>query len=106
RYSFRDMSPVGSERSTLVNELISAANSSGGWSYYPGKASRLEPTSWALLALGAAPGMQPSAESRHRDFLGRCQRSDGWLAEDATWPINVGFNALAAFDWLIRPVLA
>ncbi len=31
--------------------LLSAANADGGWGYYPGKASRLEPTCWALLAL-------------------------------------------------------
>jgi hypothetical protein len=96
----------GSERSTLVNELTSAANSSGGWSYYPGKASRLEPTAWALLALGANGGTQAGEPLAHRDFLAHCQRNDGWLSEDAGWPVNIGFNALAAFAWVVRPELA
>jgi hypothetical protein len=100
------MSAVGSERSTLANELNSAANSSGGWSYYPGKASRLEPTSWALLALGPKAAGAPDLAPAHRDFLDHCQRPDGWLVEDSRWPINIGFNALVAFVWLNRRDLA
>ncbi len=101
------MPAVGSERSTLANELNSAANSSGGWSYYRGKASRLEPTSWAILALaGNRVAGAPGTDSNHRDFLTRCQRPDGWLVEDARWPVNIGFNALVAFAWLNQPDLA
>ena len=101
------MSPNGSERSTLANELISASNPGGGWSYYPGKASRLEPTTWSLLAL-ARNRTVPSAfdPSRHRDFLAGCQRPDGWVVENTSWPVNVAFNALVAFVWLTRPELA
>ena len=32
--------------------LLRARNADGGWGYQPGKASRLEPTCWASLALG------------------------------------------------------
>jgi hypothetical protein len=31
--------------------LLEHRNADGGWGYHPGKSSRLEPTSWALLAL-------------------------------------------------------
>jgi hypothetical protein len=40
---------------TLLREfLLRARNHDGGWGYQPGKASRLEPTCWAFLALGSA----------------------------------------------------
>lgn len=99
----RPMPPVGPER-LLADELIAASNAGGGWSYYVGNASRLEPTCWALLALrGDTQGPQNAA---HRDFLARCQRPEGWLVEDARWPVNIGFNALAAVTWLNRRDLA
>jgi hypothetical protein len=96
--------PSGSERSTLADELSAAANSNGGWSYYPGKASRLEPTCWALLALGA-DGLA-DGKNVHGAFLSGCQGANGWLVEDPRWPINIGFNALTALTWLNRPALA
>jgi len=37
----------------LRRRLRDAAGPDGGWSYYPGQASRLEPTAWALIALSA-----------------------------------------------------
>ncbi len=73
----------------LQRFLLDSANASGGWGYYPGKRSRLEPSCWALLALG-------TPESRHVRFLESCQGSDGLLREDRDWPANVAFNALAA----------
>ena len=39
---------------TLLREfLLRARNADGGWGYQAGKASRLEPTCWASLALGS-----------------------------------------------------
>jgi hypothetical protein len=35
----------------LRRALLAGRNNDGGWGYYPGKASRLEPTCWCLLAL-------------------------------------------------------
>jgi hypothetical protein len=35
----------------LKQTLVRTRNADGGWPYHPGKASRLEPTCWALLAL-------------------------------------------------------
>ena len=87
----------------LRQALMAGANPGGGWGYYPGKASRLEPTCWAMLALGALPD---EAAAPHREFLARCQQPSGWLVEDPRWPINIAFNALAAFTWLTRRSLA
>ena len=42
------MDPIAQMRDALV----AARNADGGWPYYAGKASRLEPTVFALLALG------------------------------------------------------
>ena len=40
--------------STLLRQfLLRARNADGGWGYQAGKASRLEPTCWAILALGS-----------------------------------------------------
>jgi hypothetical protein len=48
------MSEATAHLKTLQDFLIRGRNADGGWAYQPGKASRLEPTCWALLALGAA----------------------------------------------------
>lgn len=82
--------------SRLRRALVSGRNSDGGWGYYPGKASRLEPTCWALLALGAGADARALRQSASPWFLG-CQRPAGWLAENPEWPVNIAFNALAAF---------
>lgn len=87
----------------LGDTLLAGANASGGWPYYAGKNSRLEPTAWALLALSnrAADHTAP-----HAAFLQRLQQPSGWLQESSGLPINVGFNALVAFAWFARPRLA
>lgn len=84
----------------LRQAILAARNSDGGWAYHPGHASRLEPTCWAMLALGA------DADPPDGAFLTRCQQPSGWLVEDAAWPVNIAFNALAAFTWLHHPGLA
>jgi hypothetical protein len=37
-----------------IGFLTSVQNADGGWGYYPGKRSWLEPTCWAAIALGAS----------------------------------------------------
>src|SRR5262245_16877040 len=93
----------GPELPTLLAKLDEAANSSGGWSYEQGKASRIEPTCWALLALES----QTASPSRllHKTFLDSCQRASGALVENQQWPVNISFNALAAFTWANRTSL-
>jgi hypothetical protein len=58
------LSPSGSppravEVGSVAKQLLDRQNADGGWGYHAGKASRLEPTSWALLALNprATPGV-------------------------------------------------
>lgn len=79
------MEPVPSPR-----DLLSLRNPDGGWPYYAGKASRLEPTAWALLALRAA-GEPVTAEP-----LVAWPRRNGWLVDRSSGAVNVAFNALAA----------
>ncbi len=77
--------------------LVDLAASSGGWSYYSGRSSRIEPTCWALLALGPA-GATPretAAIAGARAFLRGLQRADGLLVEPATPGPNYGWNGLA-----------
>jgi hypothetical protein len=100
------MVPDGLKTSSLFQALESAANPQGGWSYQPGKASRLEPTCWAMLALGRTSSHNIELDRPHRAFFDRCQQPHGWLVEDTRWPVNIAFNALAAFTWLNRPDLA
>lgn len=69
----------------LRERLVAARNADGGWGYYAGKASRLEPTSWALLATGD-PG---------EDVLRQWPHSDGLLLERRDGTVNYGFHGLA-----------
>src|SRR5690242_17682047 len=94
----------GPVETALASALTTSANATGGWGYYAGKASRLEPTCWALLALGATAPAALRASAR--DFLQRCQQPSGWLVEDAQYPINIAFNALAAVVWHTHPDLS
>jgi hypothetical protein len=80
----------------LRHTLIAARNTDGGWGYYAGKTSRLEPTCWAVLALDSAQSDPPLT------WLARCERPTGWLIENEQWPINITYNALATFTLLGR----
>lgn len=88
--------------SRLRQALVSGRNADGGWGYYPGKASRLEPTCWALLALGSGPDIKDVKSIREpaAAWLVTCQQSAGALVERPEWPVNIAFNALAAFTLL------
>jgi hypothetical protein len=63
--------------------LRNSQNADGGWGFRPGSESRVEPTSWAMLALQAsasAPGSARILDSGLR-FLREAQRADGsWTA--------------------------
>jgi hypothetical protein len=80
----------GPTSSSLRQALLASRNPDGGWPYYAGKTSRLEPTVWALLALQAA------GERIAANALLAWPRSDGWFLDRSSNAVNVGFNALAA----------
>lgn len=80
------------ELALLREHLIAACNPDGGWGYYAGKASRLEPTCWALLAL-------PDADP---DVLRRWPHADGLLLERPEGTANYGFHGLALLTLLGR----
>jgi hypothetical protein len=65
--------------------LLAGRNADGGWGYYPGKGSRLEPTCWALLAL---PEIEPSV-------LITWPARNGLLQERPGGDANFAFHALA-----------
>jgi hypothetical protein len=98
------MIPEGQKILHLFDALTGSSNASGGWGYQPNKASRLEPTAWALLAVGQSP--RQTDTSAHRAFLEKCVRPAGYLVEDPQWPTNVAFNAVVAFTWLNHRGLA
>jgi hypothetical protein len=75
------MDPIAQMRAALV----AARNADGGWPYFPGKVSRLEPTLFSILALGEDP----------LPILRRWPRRDG-LFVDAAGEVNVAFNGQAA----------
>jgi hypothetical protein len=74
----------------LLERLRAIRNPDGGWPYYPGKTSRLEPTCWALLALQAA------GEKVSLDVLRQWPRREGWFVDRSSDAVNVAFNGLAA----------
>ena len=80
-------SPAGEPRDRLCAFLERTRNADGGWPYYAGRQSRIEPTAWAMLALALPEGSTP---------LGTWRGADGLLVEPAIGVVNFGFNGLAA----------
>jgi hypothetical protein len=75
--------------SDLANILVRGRNGDGGWGYYPGKSSRLEPTAWAALALH-------DTISDAADALRNWPSADGLLLERAAGGTpNFAFHGLA-----------
>jgi hypothetical protein len=80
----------------IADALRRGRNDDGGWGYYAGKASRIEPTSWAALHLSrAGKSYQDLADGAAR-WLASRQRVDGLLDDLTGGPPNLGFNGLAA----------
>ena len=81
---------------TPKESLLAARNPDGGWPYYAGKTSRLEPTTWALLAL------RETGDPVSLDPLLDWPRRDGWihlrgLARDRT---NVQVHVDLSRHWV------
>lgn len=80
--------------SNLAETLVRGRNADGGWGYYPGKTSRIEPTSWTALCL--------SREQSKGDLAGTASwlvsrmGLDGFLDDVTGDSPNMGFNGLGA----------
>lgn len=74
----------------LAALLLRSRNPDGGWAYYAGKTSRLEPTCWALLAL-----KRPAAADIAVDALRNWPARDGLLLERRDGEPNYAFHGLA-----------
>src|SRR5262245_51146652 len=83
--------------SDLARVLSRERNTDGGWGYYPGKGSRIEPTCWARLSLRARKPHQELADGAMR-WLALRQRPDGLLDEATGGSPNLAFNGLAALS--------
>jgi hypothetical protein len=79
----------------LRRRLDDAAAADGGWAYYAGKASRIEPTAWALLALGASASPADAQLEAALSFFRRIQQDSGLLVEAGVPGPNYGWNGLA-----------
>lgn len=84
---------------SLRRRVAGAENADGGWAYQRGKASRLEPTVWALLALLAEK--KTSAElterlTRDRGFRFGARDADGLHVDQPDAPPNFVANGQAA----------
>src|SRR4029453_8208489 len=80
---------TGALLTNLAGFLLRGRNADGGWGYYSGKATRLEPTSWALLALR---GLVPDAGLGQ--ILETWPARQGLLAERPGGDPNYAFHAL------------
>jgi hypothetical protein len=88
----------GDSAAHLLDHLRTASNADGGWPYFRGKASRLEPTCWAVLALRAAGGTAEDASKIDAALrrLESWQQANGLISELPSAPPNLAFNGLAA----------
>lgn len=98
----------------LQQRLLSDADA-GGWPYYRGKSPRVEPTCWALLALGAtwtpSFGTWSAFTTPHVAYLLSRQGRDGLLTDTDPALVNVGAHALmvlltAQFPAIVPPAAA
>lgn len=81
------MSDPRTESEALRAWHATLRHADGGWPYYAGRHSRLEPTCWAALALGLDAADTP---------LPHWPRHEGLVVEPATGVPNIAFNGLAA----------
>lgn len=93
----------------LCEALARRVNADGGWGYYAGHASRIEPTCWALRGLQSADALTPAAASAAAELFRTWQREDGLLLEPELRSEdrpNIAFNGLAGWLLAERPELA
>lgn len=69
--------------------LVSLQNPDGGWGYYPGKSSCLEPTAWALLALDSGPSYERGWRLLQSWQLPSGAWQAGSLAREPSWATSL-----------------
>jgi hypothetical protein len=79
----------------LQRLLVAGQAADGGWPYYAGRSSRIEPTCWAAIALATLSGSPSEALTRAQSFLHRLQQKNGLLVETAVPGANYAWNGLA-----------
>jgi uncharacterized protein (DUF362 family) len=84
-----------------LGTLASQAHPEGGWGYTPDRATHLEPTCLALLALSLEPERFQAAIEQGLAALSRCAGPDGTYRlsgarEEAVWPTALSLFVLAA----------
>lgn len=79
----------------LSDRLLDAADPSGGWSYYAGRAPRIESTCWALLALDGTTSPADFDPGPHLAFLRSLEQPTGDFV-DVGGQVNYAWNALSA----------
>jgi len=94
--------------------LISTQNADGGWGYFPGKRSWMEPTAYAVLSLHGVAGAE-SHLSQARKLVHSWRQPDGSYhpssqVQESTWVTALGVlldsidrdqRALQSTDWLV-----
>ncbi len=88
------------QRSECLSLLRSMQNADGGWGFHSGGESRVEPTSWAALALSSNKQEHQDAFRKLTGYLHSKQLADGsWAAtpemSSGGWVTSLGCSALA-----------
>jgi len=87
---------IASDTKSLADSLLRGRNADGGWGYYPGKASRIEPTCWVSLYLSRLQNPKTRPVTGAFRWVASQQRADGFLDDATSASPNLGFNGLAA----------
>lgn len=84
--------------------LLRVQNADGGWGYFPGKQSWMEPTVYALLALQGRPEGRAAADRAWRLLLSWQTRDGSWRpgtsVQDGTWVTALGVLAACGLNTL------
>src|SRR5260221_10834926 len=93
------------QRSECLSLLRSMQNADGGWGFHAGGESRVEPTSWAALALFHSDQQEhQDAFRKLTSYLHSKQLADGsWAAtpemSSGGWVTSLACSALAGGAW-------
>jgi hypothetical protein len=98
RSSVQQYRMIHSGTRDLADALCRSRNADGGWGYYLGKASRIEPTCWAASSLSRVRTSDQNLADGAARWLASRQRPDGLLDDATDASPNLAFNGLAALN--------